>query len=198
MKSMQPAGPMGKGSGQRPREPMADAVGAAGRLGSRGIGPGEAAVVEDASPSLSLRLGASRQLALAFGVLYAGGAACLAYTDVPMALRVPAAVLVLIAGARCLACHALPRAAHAIVLVLWDRQGQWRLLQRNGVLLDAWLEHGAYSHPALLVLPLRVRGGRRVRVLVVPDRVAGDDFRRFRVRLRCGPNRSPRSSAGDC
>lgn len=189
---------MGKRPGRRPRAPMAGATGVPGALACSGIEPGIAVVTEDPSQSLSLRLKASRQLALVLGTLYAGAAACVACADLPMLVRAPTLACVLMAGARCLACHALSRAAHAIVLVLWDRQGQWRLVQRNGVVLDARLEHGAYSHPSLLVLPFRVRGGRRVRVLVVPERVSGDDFRRFRVRLRCGPNRNPPASGDDC
>lgn len=153
--------------------------------------PGEASVATDTSTSLSMRLGVSRQLTLVLGALYVGAVACVSYADLPIAARTLVSVWVLFAGLRCLALHAFPQAACAIVLVAWDQQGQWRLVQRNGVVLDAWLEHGAYSHPALLVLPFRLRDGHRRRVLVVPDRVQAGVLRRIRVRLRCKAHRSP-------
>jgi hypothetical protein len=93
----------------------------------------------------------------------------------------------MLAALRCIALHASGRMARAIVLLVWDRQGQWRLVQRDGRVLDACLEHGAYSHPALVVLPFRIQGRGRACVLVVPDRVDADRLRQLRVRLRCEP-----------
>lgn len=77
------------------------------------------------------------------------------------------------------------------MLLVWDRSGQWRLVQRDGRMLDVRLEHGAYAHPKLLVLPFRTRSRQRVPVLVAPDMVDAEGLRRLRVRLRCGPPSNP-------
>ena len=143
------------------------------------------------STSLSIHLKPSRQLALALGALYLGAIVCAFANDLPPAVQGLVALCVALSGLRCLSLHGLQRAAHAIVLLVWDEQGQWRLLQRDGRVRDARLEHGAYAHRALVVLPFRTRSGARLRVLIVPDRVDAESLRRLRARLRCESPRKP-------
>jgi len=106
-------------------------------------------------------------------------------SDVPSVFGWPAALVVALLGLRCVAVHATGRAGRAIVHLSWDAGGRWRLIQRDGRVLDAVLAHGTYSHPALVALALRSADGGLRRVLVVPDRIDVDCFRRLRVRLRC-------------
>ena len=138
-----------------------------------------------------MRLGASRQLALVLGGLHLGAIPCGFANDLPLAIQGMVALCVLLAGMHCIALHGSRRADRAIVLLVWDRHGQWRLVQRDGRVLDVRLEHGGYAHPKLLVLPFRTQSGRRLRVLIVPDMVDADRLRRLRARLRCGPSRDP-------
>jgi hypothetical protein len=135
--------------------------------------------------SLFIRLGPSRQLVIVLGALHAGAIPCAFANDLAPAVQGLLTVLVLLSGVRCIVLHGLRRAARSIVLVIWDRHGHWRLLQRDGTLLDVRLEYGAYAHPQLLVLPFRDASGRRACVLMVPDMVDGDCLRRLRTRLRC-------------
>jgi hypothetical protein len=135
--------------------------------------------------NLHMHLGPSRQLTLGLAGLHLGAIPCALASDLPSPLQGLVVVCVMLAALRCIALHGSCRAAHAIVLLVWDRQGQWRLLQRDGQVLDAVLVDGAYTHPALVVLPFRTASGRRRCVLVVSDRVDGECLRRLRVRLRC-------------
>ncbi len=136
-----------------------------------------------------MRLGASRQLTLVLGALHLGAIPCGFANDLPLAIQGLVALCVLLAGLRCIALHGWRRANRAIVLLVWDRRGQWRLGQRDGRMLDVRLEHGGYAHAKLLVLPFRTQSGQRLRVLIVPDMVDADRLRRLRARLRCEPPR---------
>ena len=147
-------------------------------------------IVRRAKRGLRLRLGPSRQVMVVLGVLQLGAAACAFATNLPLWARCLLAGWALLYGGYCIGLHGSRRAARAVVLLIWDRQGRWRLLRRDGTLLEAHLLPGAYVHPRLLLLPFRSASGRRVSVLVVPDMVPGDVFRRLRVRLRCEPRRA--------
>jgi len=145
----------------------------------------------DSTGSLFIRLGASRRLTVVLGAVYVGAIFCGFVVELPVAIRGIVAVCVLFAGVRCVALHGSRRSARAIVLLVWDRRGRWRLLQRDGRLLDVRLEPGGYTHPQLVVLVFRTAPGRRLRVLMVPDMVDADQLRRLRVRLRCEPAGEP-------
>lgn len=141
--------------------------------------------------SLFLRLGASRQAVLVLRALQLGAAACPFASDLPVGIPWLLAAWALLYGGRCIGLHGSRRADRAIVLLIRDGQGRWRLRQRDGTLLEVALEPGAFVHPLLMLLPFRGVDGRRVSVLMVPDMVHGDDFRRLRVWLRCEPRRGP-------
>jgi hypothetical protein len=132
-----------------------------------------------------MRLGPSRQLALVLGTLHLGAVPCAFANDLPLAVQCLLAAAVLCRTWHCIGLHGSRRAARAIVLLIWDRHGRWRLLQRDGSVLHVRLEHGAYVHPELLILPFRCLSGRRLSVLMVPDMADADGLRRLRTRLRC-------------
>ena len=149
------------------------------------------AVPEEATSSLFIRLGPSRRLTAVLGGLHLGAIVCVFAADLPITVRAFVALCVLLAGVRCVALHGSRRSAGAIVLLVWDRRGHWRVLQRNGRLLDVHLLPGAYTHPQLVVLRFRTSAGRRLRVLMAADMVDADHLRRLRVRLRCEPAAGP-------
>ncbi len=65
-----------------------------------------------------------------------------------------------------------------------DHDGMFRL-RRD----DAWLPAhllDAFVTPALTVLRLRLEDGKSVALTLLPDSLAGDDFRRLRVILKWG------------
>ncbi|GMQ96101.1 MAG: hypothetical protein BMS9Abin14_603 [Gammaproteobacteria bacterium] len=146
---------------------------------------------QDSTSSLFIPLGASRRLTSVLGGLYLGAISSGFANDLPVTIRGIVAACVLLAGVRCIALHGSRRSARAIVLLVWDRHGRWRLLQRDGGVLDVRLEPGGYTHPQLVVLVFRTPPGRRLRVLMVPDMVDADHLRRLRVRLRCEPAGEP-------
>jgi len=92
--------------------------------------------------------------------------------------------------------HPLAVAAIAVVLLEmgWQRRARraraacldaascWWLLYADGGRVPAELLPGALVHPWLTVLTLRARG-RRCRVVLLPDTIAAEDFRRLRARL---------------
>jgi hypothetical protein len=173
--------------------PMAGVVGDRSRLGLHGHGvmlvrcsrSQRAPMSEPHESSLFIPLRTSRQLGLAFAGLHLGAIACALANSLPLEVRLLVVICVALSAWNCIRLHATGGAARAIVLIVWDRQGQWRLVQRNGRVLDAWLAHGAYSHPSLTALPFVTRGGRRRCVVIVGDRVDAEQMRRLRVRLRC-------------
>ncbi len=148
-------------------------------------------VPQDPTSSIFLRLGASRQLGFLLGALHLGAVLCGFVTDLPLAVQGLVALCVLRAALRGIALHGSRRAARSIVLLVWDRHGRWRLVQRDGRMLDVRLEQGAYAHPKLLVLPFRTPSGQRVPVLVAPDMADAEGLRRLRMRLRCEPSSNP-------
>lgn len=148
-------------------------------------------VSKNTTNGLFMRLGASRQLVALFAVVHGGAIACGFVNDLPLAIQCLVAIGVLLSARRCIALHGLRRGGRAIVLLIWDRHGQWRLLQRDGRVLDGHLAHGACAHPRLLVLPFRTQCGHRRCVLIAPDTVSADGMRRLRARLRCEPCGDP-------
>lgn len=138
-----------------------------------------------------LRLGPSSRLVAVLAGLHAGALACGFASDLPAAMKGAVALLILVSAWRSLMIHGLRRGAHSVVLLVWDRYGQWRLVRRDGRTLDARLEHGGFSHPLLLVLVFRVDGGGSAVLTILPDAANNEALRRLRVRLRCAPREVP-------
>jgi toxin CptA len=138
-----------------------------------------------------MRLGASPRLVVALGAVHLGAVPCSFANNLPLAAQCLLVACVLLGAARYIALHGTRRARRSVVRLVWDGHGRWRLLQRDGALLDVGLEHGAYVHPKLLILPFRTRSGERWSVLVVPDMVDADTLRRLRIRLRCELGQDP-------
>jgi hypothetical protein len=146
---------------------------------------------QPATHSLLLHLGVSRQLVCLLGGLHLGAAACGFANGLPLPMQILLAGCALLHGRHAISLHATRRAPGAIVALIWDARGRWRLLQRDGSLLDVILEHGAFSHPKLLNLPFRTHSGRRVCVLIAADTAPAGRLRHLRARLRCEPQARP-------
>ena len=68
--------------------------------------------------------------------------------------------------------------------LLWRSDGRWECTI-GASLEQAELARSAVVQPWLVILPLRCEGRHRVRhLVVVPDMLSAQDFRRLRVRLR--------------
>ena len=79
--------------------------------------------------------------------------------------------------------HALLHDAKSVVRVLWDAQDQWTLTRRDGTECSAKLLPGSYLHPTLTVLNYKVSNWYRTSVVILPQRVDAEDFRKLRVRM---------------
>ena len=146
---------------------------------------------ESPTDAIFLRLGPSPRLVTVVVGLHTGALGCGFASDLPAAMKGAVALLILVSAWRSVMIHGLRRVARSIVLLVWDRYGQWRLVRRDGRSLDARLEHGGFSHPLLLVLVFRVDGGGSAVLTILPDAANNDGLRRLRVRLRCEPQEGP-------
>jgi len=70
------------------------------------------------------------------------------------------------------------------ITLLWHGDGHWTMFE-DGVETAVTLAESAFIQPWLVILPLRVDTQRRVqRIVIFPDMLPEQDFRRLRVRLR--------------
>ncbi len=76
--------------------------------------------------------------------------------------------------------------AHGDVRIRLYRDGGWAISLRAERLRTARLMRPVFVHPSLTVLRFRLDDGSRHSVLLLPDCVDADDFRRLRVWLRYG------------
>ena len=133
---------------------------------------------------LRLELRPSRGLALLIWVPYLLAAGVVPGLDVPFAVSVG---LLLACGASLVLQHRrhLPgRGTESVRAIEWLPDGRWRLLTGAGR-WDAVLALPLYEQPFLVILSFRVAGRRRLlHVVILPDMVDADQFRRLRVRLR--------------
>lgn len=144
---------------------------------------------EPSDGAIFLRLGPSPRLAGVLAGLHGGALACAFSSDLPAAIKGALAILVIGSAWHSVLVHGLRRVARSIVLLALDRRGQWRLVRRDGRVLDARLAPGGFSHPLLVVLVFRVHGGGTAAFTILPDAAPHDALRRLRVRLRCEPPR---------
>jgi hypothetical protein len=130
---------------------------------------------------LSLELLPSRRFAACIVLAY-GGAAAIAWT-----LPLPPWAALLLSGAvaaeggRVFRLRILMAGGAAVTGLLWRADGAWLVRTRDGREREARLLPGAYVHPLLTVL--RLAAERPVSVVLFPDSLECDAFRRLRVRL---------------
>ena len=136
---------------------------------------------------LTIAIKPSRRLALLLCVAHAAAAGASLLLDLPIWLKI---LLVLLIGASCgvyLYSTALLRSGGAVVgleikddgaLSFQTRRGEWR----EGTLLGS-----SFVSPHLTILNIGMEGRFFARhVVIMPDCVDAEDFRRLRVRLRWG------------
>lgn len=127
-------------------------------------------------PALRLELRPSRQRRLWRGLTHGAAAAVL-----PLLLQSPwvmaVAALILIVS-----WHS--SSADASLTLLRHGDGHWKLFEGADE-REAGLAEPPFVQPWLVIVPLRLDGRRRLRRIVIfPDMLPADDFRRLRVCLR--------------
>lgn len=130
---------------------------------------------------LRLELRRSRRLALCLAAAHAGALACIPLLPLGWLPGALLAALILLSLARSYPLHVLMRGERAVVALVWLREGDWHLIERGGREQACRLRADSYVHPALTVL--NFAGERRCSIVLLPDSLDPEDFRRLRVRL---------------
>ncbi len=136
-----------------------------------------------AFPSITVHPRASRRLAAALVIAHVATLAALALVAVPAWAHAALAVAVLASLALAVREHVL-HAGDAIVRVESTAAGRWRVGIGTAEPVPAELATDNLVLPWLTVLAFRLADGRRRSVILVPDNVPADDFRRLRVIAR--------------
>ena len=134
---------------------------------------------------LKVALRPSRQLALLLGLAHAAAAGACLVAPTPVWLKV---ILVLAVGGSCgraLYGPALLRSPESIVALEISEGGALSFQRRRGDWEEGTLLDSSFVAPYLTVLNLKSEGSRFAHhVVIMPDSVAADEFRRLRVWLR--------------
>lgn len=134
---------------------------------------------------ITLSIGASRQLAILIALAY-GGAIVLSFTvPFPWWASATAAAVLLWRGRVALRLHALRLDARSIVQVSLDDAGRHSLRRRGDAADREFRVLTRFIDPRLTILTVRSDDRRfAAALLVAGDAVEGEEFRRWRARLR--------------
>ncbi len=134
---------------------------------------------------LRLELKPSRTLFWLLTFSHLGAAGLLSTMSLPFWVKAFLGMSVLVSYLWLVGRHALLRHPGAAVSLLWPRGDHWQVQSRNGAQVSALLSPESFVHPWLTVLLLKPESGGRARnVVLLPDMLDAEAFRRLRVRLR--------------
>jgi len=135
------------------------------------------------SAPLYLELRPSRIFALVLLVIHLGAVGCLLMVPLPWPVRVVAAGTVLFSFRYTLFRRALLRHDKSVTALLWDDLGEWKLFFSSGE-EAARLEPDTFVSSWLVVLNFSAASATgRHSVVIFPDSLDRESFRRLRVRL---------------
>jgi hypothetical protein len=128
-------------------------------------------------PGVSRRLG--RFLALSHGVALA----VLPFCGLPPLPVAALALGVALSWLRSRRREVQRRDPDSIASLVWEEGNRWRLTLRSGRETGATLRPFVFMQPWLLILHFRRDDGHCARLVLLPDMLDADSFRRLRVRL---------------
>ena len=136
-------------------------------------------------PAQRIAITPSIRLGIALSALHVAAGVAAWVAPVPFWLKLPLTFALAISLAYFLAHAAALRVAEAIVRLEVTDDGQMSFQTRGGDWRECELLGSSYVSPHVTILNLKPQGARRVRhVVLVPDNVDADDFRRLRTWLR--------------
>ena len=137
----------------------------------------------------------SRYLTIVRSVAHVAAAALVLALHLPAAVMMVLCALVVASFAHALLRHALLLTPHAIVAGRLAGSAEATLERRDGRAIEADILGTTYVTPLLTVLNVRERSARAVRhIVLVPDNIDAEAFRRLRVLLRWSRDRSATKS----
>ena len=136
-------------------------------------------------PARRIPVGPSALIAVAVCIVHVGAGAVPWLVPIPVVGKALFTLVIALSLVYFMARDAALHAPRSIVALELGEQGEIACQTRNGAWLDCELLGSSYVSPGMTVVNLRPRGwnGYR-RVILVPDNVDPDDFRRVRAWLR--------------
>lgn len=144
---------------------------------------------------LSLVIRPAPRLSLLLALLHGGAAACVVIVPLPGLLQVSLVVLLAAAASHAVWRHGLGRHPRAIRRLDLDAEGRVYLMDGSGQPQPARIQASSVVTPWLTVLDFATETGRRS-LLLTPERVDAEAYRRLRVWLRWGWRPDTPDSAG--
>jgi toxin CptA len=132
-----------------------------------------------------IRVGPSALIAVAVSIVHVGAAAVVWLVPLPVLGKAVLSLVIALSLVYFMARDAALHASRSIVGLELGEEGEIACQTRNGTWLRCELLGSTYVSPGITVVNLRARGwGGDRRVILVPDNVNPDDFRRLRAWLR--------------
>ena len=132
-----------------------------------------------------IAVGPSALIAVAVSIVHVGAAAVLWLVPIPVLGKAVFTLAIALSLVYFMARDAALHAPGAIVALELGEQGAIACQTRDGAWLNCELLGSTYVSPGMTVVNLRARGwGGQRRVILVPDNVDPEDFRRLRAWLR--------------
>lgn len=133
---------------------------------------------------LSLEPQPSRQLGILLAMTHAAALALLPYSQLPVWLIIPLALILLMGYRHSRRTRILHRHPGSIRRLVWGSGNDWRLTLGSGKRVRARLRPFAFVHPRLVILHFRRADGRASHIVLPADSLDPLLFRRLRVRLQ--------------
>ena len=138
-------------------------------------------------------------------LLHSGALAMLAICELHWMIKIVVATLLIISIYLVLhvqGCRVTPspvkKVFPRIESVVWDNDDRWMLATENGKSLIATLCSASFVHPWITIINLKVEDApwysRYRNLILVPDNINAENFRRLRIRLRWYSTPNPDNS----
>lgn len=133
--------------------------------------------------SLHLEPRSSRYLALALFFLHGLALVVAANLTVPGWLSVVISLAILANFYSTFTVHVLGRGKHAILSMVWEDDGDWKLISGEGEEQSARLLPSSYVHTQLIVLNFIIEQGGRRTAILLRDSLESKTFRDLLIRM---------------
>jgi len=133
---------------------------------------------------IHLRIRPSRFLGLLLLTVHAAALTVIPALVVPLWGKLLLSLAIAGSLAQNLRRHVFLRSPLSIIQMVWERSGEWSLMQRNGTVYDAQLLPSTFVHHHLMILNFRLDDSwQRPSVVLFDDAAGSDTLRQLRVRL---------------